>query len=405
MSEKRKKKKWVKIRHKIVRNLAAAVLYPYCRLKYGIEIEKFKEREKRQYLILMNHQTAFDQFFVGMTFKDPVYYVASEDIFSNGWISRLLQYLVAPIPIKKQATDFHAVRTCLRVAKEGGTIAVFPEGNRTYSGKTEYIKPSIVGLVRVLKLPLVFMRQEGGYGVQPRWSDNTRKGKMRVYVSKIIEPETYKNMTDEELFSVIRKELDVNEGAISGTFYHKKSAEYLERAIYVCPHCGLSRFESRNDVVECKKCGRKIRYLPTKELKGEDFQFPFRFVTEWYDYQCAFVNSLDLSVPSDSPLYEDDGALSEVILYKNKKRICKNAHISLYSDKITIKTDREILQMPFEKLSVVTVLGRNKLNIYYDGKIYQIKSDKRFNALKYVNIYYRKMNIDKGDVNGKFLGL
>ena len=37
--------------------------------------------------------------------------------------------------------------------------------------------------------------------------------------------------------------------------------------------------------------------------------------------------------------------------------------------------------------------------------VYQIKGNKRFNALKYVNICYRCKNILKGDENGEFLGL
>ena len=39
------------------------------------------------------------------------------------------------------------------------------------------------------------------------------------------------------------------------------------------------------------------------------------------------------------------------------------------------------------------------------NNIYQIKSDKRFNALKYVHIFNRYNNICKGDQNVKFLGL
>lgn len=390
-----------------MRNIAYAVLKPIARIKYGARIEKFVAQGKRQYLIMMNHQTAFDQFFIGMAFKGPVYYVASEDLFSNGWVSKLIEYLVAPIPIKKQATDFHAVRTCLRVAKEGGTIAVCPEGNRTYSGKTGYIKPSIVGLARVLKLPVALMRLEGGYGVQPRWSDGTRKGKMRAYVSRVLEPEEYAAMSDEELFALIEKELYRDEGTIDGTYKSKRLAEYLERAIYVCPYCGLSHFESRNDLIECKICRKKIRYLPTKELKGEGFEFPFRFVGEWYDHQCAFVNSLDLASSGDMPIYEEEARFCEVIPYKKKVLIAKRAKLSLYGDKIIVAAENgDRFCLPFEKITVATVLGRNKLNIYFDGKIFQFKSDKRFNALKYVNIYYHwKNTVKDGDENGKFLGL
>ena len=145
---KEKKKPWIRFRHRVVRNVLFPTLGTYSRLTYGIHIEKFREQGDRQYLILFNHQTAFDQFFVGMAFRGPVYYLASEDLFSNGWVSSVIRYLVAPIPIKKQTTDIAAVKRCLTVAKEGGTIAIAPEGNRTYSGKTEYINPAIVALAK-----------------------------------------------------------------------------------------------------------------------------------------------------------------------------------------------------------------------------------------------------------------
>ena len=51
------------------------------------------------------------------------------------------------------------------------------------------------------------------------------------------------------------------------------------------------------------------------------------------------------------------------------------------------------------------VLGRNKLNLYHGDKLYQVKGDKRFNALKYVHIYHRYKNIRKGEEHVKFLGL
>ena len=129
----KKETKWVRFRHKIYRPILNVFLGTYCKLKYNIKVEKFKDEKGRPYLVLFNHQTAFDQFFVGISFKQPVYFVASEDIFSIGWISSVVKHLVAPIPIRKQTTDIQAIRTCINVAKEGGTIAIAPEGNRTYT--------------------------------------------------------------------------------------------------------------------------------------------------------------------------------------------------------------------------------------------------------------------------------
>ena len=67
--------------------------------------------------------------------------------------------------------------------------------------------------------------------------------------------------------------------------------------------------------------------------------------------------------------------------------------------------DGEPLCMTFDDIFAAAVLGRNKLNIYYQNHLYQFKGGKRFNALKYVNFCYRWKNKDKGEPDGKFLGL
>lgn len=406
MGNKKKRKKWTKLRHRVITELARLVLHPYTVLRYGVKVERFKEQGDRNYLIVLNHQTVFDQFFVGMAFRGPIYYVATEDIFSNGWISKLLSYVIGPIPIKKQTTDVQAVMNCARVAKEGGTIAVAPEGNRTYSGRTAYIKPSIVKLVRALRLPLVIFRIEDGYGVQPRWTDKIRRGRMHAGVTRVVEPEEYKKMSDDELYALISDGLDVDEAKVTGNFRHRKLAEYLERAIYVCPECGLSRFESHDDVIECKKCGRKVKYLPTKELEGVGFEFPFRFVADWYDYQCKFVHGVDCTQYLDKPMYVDTVNFWEVILYDRKRLIAKGEKLSLYGNRLTVEyPDGNLQTFSFDELSVVTVLGRNKLNFYCGDKVYQIKADKRYNALKYVNMFYHYKNMTEGNEDGEFLGL
>jgi len=176
----KKKQPWVRRRHKILLEILRPLIGTYTKWKYGIKVDPFREENGRQYLVVMNHQTAFDQFFVGVTFHQPVYYMASEDLFSMGWVSRLIEWIAAPIPIKKQTTDLKAMRMCMTVAKEGGTIALAPEGNRTFSGRTGYFNPAIIKMVKMLKLPLAIFRIEGGYGIHPRWSDVVRRGKMRV---------------------------------------------------------------------------------------------------------------------------------------------------------------------------------------------------------------------------------
>ena len=399
----KKKNTWIKPWHGLVRNIAFAILEPYAKWKYNVSIEKLENPENRPFLILMNHQTAFDQFFIGMAIDSPVYYLATEDIFSLGWISRLLDFLVAPIPIKKQTTDLRAIKNCVKVAKEGGTIALFPEGNRTFHGKTLYFKSSIVKLIRLTKLPVALLRVEGGFGVQPRWSDVVRKGKMRVYPSRIIEPEEYEILSDDAFYETLKKELYVDETNSDTFFYHKKNAEYMERFLYVCPDCGLTTFKTKNDIITCDKCHQKIQYLPNKKLQGISRSFVFKNVGEWYDYQCDYIHNLDLHSYFDTPMYQDQVKIFRVVLYKYKKKLKNNATISLYGNRLVIDN----ISLDFDSIHSLTVLGKNKLNIYTDDQVFQLKGNKSFNALKYVNIYFHYQNIKKGDVDNyeQFLGL
>ncbi len=406
MAEKKQKKKWLRFRHRVITEIARWVLTPYIYLTYQIKVSKFKQQGKRNYLVLLNHQTPFDQFFVGMAFKGPVYYVATEDIFSLGWVSKLLRWAIAPIPIRKQTTDINAVMNCIRVAREGGTIAMAPEGNRTYSGRTEYMNPAVAGLVKKMKLPIALFRIEGGYGAEPRWTDGRRKGPMKAYVSRVIEPEEYKDMSNEALVQAIAEGLYVDEAVAGGLYKSNKRAEYLERAVYVCPYCGLARFESHGNEITCKTCGKTITYGEDKTLTGVGFDFPFRFVAQWYDYQEDYVNRQDVTQFTQEPLFRDAATVSEVIVYQKKELLRENADIALYGDRVVFDEGKEnALVIPFADADAVTVLGKNKLNIYYDKHIYQLKGDKRFNALKYVHLCYRCKNILRGEENDQFLGI
>lgn len=381
-------------------------MYPIVKLKYGAKITKFKEGKGRNYLVMYNHQTPFDQFFVGLAMPMVTYYLATEDIFSNGFISSIIKYLVAPIPIKKMATDFRAVMNMKRVANEGVSIVLAPEGNRTYSGKTEYIKPSIAGLCKLLKMPIALFKIEGGYGVQPRWSDKTRKGKLYAGVTRVLEYEEYKDLTDDELNDIINKELYINDCEFKGEYKSNKKAEYIERMLYVCPNCGFSKFTSNKNEVSCNTCGLTVEYQENKTFKPikNCEKFNFKTVNDWYEYQNNYVLNANLSNYLENPVFIDTTALYEVEVYKNKKLITKNANLALYGDRIECEFNGEKQIWYFSQISALSVLGRNKANVYVDGKIYQFKSHKRFNALKYVNFYWAS-KCDKGEENVRFLGL
>ncbi len=401
---KNKQIKWTKFRHRVIKVIIEILVGPVVSIKYHIKIDKFAEQGDRNWLILSNHQTKADQFFIGLAFKKPIYFLSLEDLFSKGIISKIISWFVAPIPILKGTSDTKAVKTCFKVAKEGGTIGVFPEGNRTYSGRTCYIKDSIASLAKKLGLPIAIFKIEGGYGVAPRWADGVRKGKMRAGVRRIIEPEEYASMSKEELYEIINRELWVDEAKDDGSYYGKELAKGLERVIYVCPQCGLSEFVTKGDLITCKHCGNIHRYLPNKQLESLTGESHFKYVAEWYDYQEAFARNLDLSSFIETPIYEEKADLYKEIIYKKKILQKKAADVRIFADRLEID-DKTVIY--YDDVKAMACAMTHKLIIYHTDGIYQLVGDKSFNALKYCNIYYHTKYIKEEHHDGEFqfLGL
>lgn len=406
-SDLKKRAKWTKFRHIVSTWFFRPFFKIAASVKYHIKVDKFRAEGKRNWLILTNHQTDFDQFFIGLAFRKPVYYVAMEDVFSNGFVSRCIEWLTAPIPIVKAALDLGAIRTCLRVAAEGGNIALFPEGNRTYSGRSCFIKPGVAALARKLGLPIALFRIEGGYGVKPRWADNCRNGKMHAGVARVIEPEEYAGMTDAELYEAIRTGLCVDETANGGLFYSSAAAEGLERVLYICPECGLTEFETAGDILTCKRCGRRHRYLPDMTLEALDGGGDFKYVADWYDYQESYIRSLDLSPYADAPMYADTADVLEVIVFKKKQMYRKTARVSIFADRLEIEGDGQREQMLYDDIKAMACIAGHKLNVFYKDKIYQVRGGRSFNALKYCNVYYHAKFVKGKHSDGEFqfLGL
>ena len=384
-----KKQKWSKSRHHIFKWGLQAYFQPYTAIKYGFSFKPFKDVRNRPYLFLTNHQTTMDQFMFSMCFPKAVYSVATEDIFSIPLASAVIKWAVAPIPFIKSQKNVSTILTCKRIVKEGGSILMQPEGNRTYSGQTEYINPAVAKLAKMLKIPIGFMVLHGGYGVRPRWSKAPRKGKSFCQVEEVLEYEQYKDWTDVQLYDYICKKLYVDESCDGQKFYSKHLAEYVERAIYYCPKCGITHFWSKGDKFKCTTCGMEMVYHPDKQITLSNGQpAPYPNVKEWINGQNEYVQGLKIE-SCDTPVISDVASFYLTKLYKRKVLLNKDAKLDLYLDKLVVTKQDKVQTFSFlDDVTAMVAMGQNKLGITTKDNTYQIKGDVRFNPVKYVNLYY-----------------
>lgn len=380
MPKESKKERWTKPRHKAVFAFLRAVMTPFFKLKYNYRAIPAPKIDG-PCLILNNHQATMDPFFVAASFKRPLYFFASDDLF-NLKVSPLIRWLVNPIPKSKSLSDLNAVRTALKVFREGGAVSIAPEGNRTLSGRLWEMNDSIAKLAKLSKVPVVIYNLFGGYGTDPRWGDGIRRGtKYEGRVKRIVYPDEYAKMSVGQLFEVIKSELAVNDVSSGERYKSRRRAEYIERALYMCPACGkVGTIYSHGTRFTCKSCGVSAEY--TEDLRISPPVCGYERIYDWYEWERGEI----AEKVHDGLKVEDDGILFRESVKFRKKVDLGGRAVSIDRDNLYITGEKNYVYALKDIISV-TAVGKRKLNFYCGGKTLQIKGGPRFCAVKYVHIF------------------
>ncbi len=211
-------------------------------------------------LILANHTTLFDPIWLYVLLRRPVYFAATEDLFRQRALGRLIRWFGA-FPKRKAASDMSALRSIFSIAKRGGLIGVFPEGVRTWDGTVQPISPGIAKLIRKLGAPVYVCRFDGAYFVYPRWARRWRRFPVRAVFSRLYRPEEIPE-DDERISHDVAEAIQSADYGLSvdaSRYPYKGLAVDVTHVLYRCPSCGtleglkVVRPFSTNRV-ECSSC-------------------------------------------------------------------------------------------------------------------------------------------------------
>lgn len=208
----------------------------FLKIKFGYQWTKTQGLPEN-YIVLSNHVTDYDPLLVGVSFSKQMYFVASEHITHWGLAYKLLKFVFQPIIRYKGTVATTTVIEALRKIRQGGSVAIFAEGVRTWDGVTCPILPSTAN--------------RGPISGAPVHED--------AYARQLEDPKPYRG---------------------------KNLAEGLENLLFTCPNCGKrNTFSSAGDTVTCDECGLAFTYDEYAMLHG----VPFKTVKEFSDWQKARV--------------------------------------------------------------------------------------------------------------------
>ena len=322
-------------RHRWLWKHALPIIRFFLRLHYGpFDFAPAPELEGA-YIVLPNHSCGGDQFFVAFSFiKKHMYFVASEHAFRKKLLGAIMRYATGPISRVKGTVAASTVLSIMRYLRRGVPICIFPEGNRTWNGRSLPLHPTTAKLLRTAGVPVVTYRIQGGYLSDPRWSHSLRRGVLRGGVVNIYQPEELKKMSPAEINERVSADLwvdtDESQSREHIPYKGRKLAEGLEEALFICPKCGgVGTLRGKGNVFSCT-CGLKAEY-------GEDGFFdkdaPFRSVAQWDDWQ---QEELRRRAEAGDIRFSDDGAELWQLGEEHETTLLGKGRVNLDKDGLTL---------------------------------------------------------------------
>ena len=336
-------------------------------------------------LLVPNHVNAWDPLLVAMSLKEKqVYFVASEHLFRLGLVSRLLQWLVAPIPRRKAASGTDTVKACLRHLRAGHSICLFAEGEQCWDGRNNPIFTATGKLAKSSGATLITYRLEGAYLSKPRWARGVRRGRVHGHPVNIYPPEMLKSMSAAEVNTAIER--DCYEDAWERQrqwrqpYRGRRLAEGLERAMYLCPRCRrIGTLRTQDDRIYCG-CGFSLRYTEEGFFSPAE---PFETVADWEDWQRETLRRRDFPKQGEA-LFSDGDMLLTKIGSGHEETELGRGELIQYEDRLCCAG----FDFPLSEIRSMAPVQSYLLLFSYRDEYYQLRSDSGANLRKYMEIWH-----------------
>ena len=114
---------------RVVYALVRSLAVPFMRLWWGLRItDGDKIPPDGAAIVVPNHKSFWDSFFVAAATRRHVRFMGKSELFEGPW-GRMLVALGA-FPVRRGQSDADALETARTILRQGGLLAMFPEGTR-----------------------------------------------------------------------------------------------------------------------------------------------------------------------------------------------------------------------------------------------------------------------------------
>ncbi len=242
-------------------------------------------------LFLMNHSSFIDLEIVPtILYPRPFNIVATKDSFIG---KNFLLRHIGCIPTSKFVADTTLVRDILHtIRKLRSSVVLFPEAGYSIDGCATTLPDTVGGLVKMLGVPLIMIHAYGAFARDPLYNNlQVRSVKVSATEKYLLSPEEIAEKSVDEINAIIREEFafdnfkwqKANHVKIDENF----RADYLNRVLYKCPHCGKEwTMHGEGTSLYCDSCGARYYLNEYGTLVPKDGMEPrFNHIPDWYAWQ------------------------------------------------------------------------------------------------------------------------
>ena len=369
------------------------VVGPWLFLLYHFHPKRCKVKAKT-FLAVTNHTQNLDPALLVLGLNRHIRFVANSTL-GKGRLGRLFRYFFGFILREKGAKGDVVTRQIEDNLKAGVSVGLFPEGNRSWDGASEFISKRTAKMVKESGAALVTYRLTGGYLLKPRWAATKRKGPMRGELMHEFSPEQLAAMTEDEVYKAMCEDLYVDaykEQELHGDVYPgKRLAEGMQYAAYLCPCCHrFGTIETSGDDISCS-CGLKATYNEYGRIVSE--MLPFDNLMEWNRFQKKWMadNADELRARTSEPIAEDAHFSVTRIVDGVQEQISEDATLSMYGDRLEISFPTGERDAIVYMLADITGMGNFLArSIYFNcgsSLRYQMKAHNAISVLKYYALW------------------
>ncbi len=139
-----------------------------CQLAFGLRAEGMRHVPKAgPALLIANHQSFIDPVLIGIAAHRRLHYLARKTLFKHPLLARLLTSFNS-VPVDQEGFAREGLVTLIRLLGEGRAVLLFPEGERSWKGNVQELRPGVHLLIKKTKAPIVPVGVAGAYESWPR---------------------------------------------------------------------------------------------------------------------------------------------------------------------------------------------------------------------------------------------